>query len=914
MGANIKVGLTSSNFRQQMAEINRQLKLMSSECGVAAEQAAKFGNKSDQLAAKQKELTSKIKTETEAVKLQQDRIKAINGNIDDHKEKMAALKTKIESATKAYAEECQQSGKNSEASKKLKNDVNDLKEEYAKEEKALNSSNKELDNVTIKMNKTKTAIIDNKKALQDTEKQIKQINFDKVSDGFEKIADKSGKVYDTTKKVSAGIIGTGVASIKMSLDFDKSMAKVNSLTNQTGKDAEKMKQGVIDLSNQTGISCNDIAEQVYQAVSAGQDAGDALEFIKQNAILAKTGFTDLSSAVDISSTILNSWGLKSKDLNKTVNTLLITQDKGKTTVDELAQSMGSVSATANMYKINLQQVSAGYAALTKNGIDTNQSGTALTAMFSELGKSGTTVSEILKKKTGKSFAELMGSGKSLTDVLSIIQKEADKNHKSLGDMFSNKNAIKGAATLSNHAKDFSDALTAMNSKSDISKQKLDALQTPGAKFSKSLNEMKNTGIKLGDVMAPTISGIADSVKGLADKASQLSTNQLTTLIKGGLLIVGITGVSKAINTTSTALSNLTTGISKLNTLPDKIQKVKDFGGKLGDAGKKAAQFGKNIGGGVVTGIKTLATHIGNGAKAVGSFTVNTGKATAALIKNGIQLTISAGKWVAHKVAVGASAIATGVMKAAQAGLNVVMSMNPIGLMIIAITSLIAIVTVLYNKCSWFRNGVNSVCSSIGGLFSNMGGNIKNAWNGAISWCSDKWASFKNSSIGQGVSWIANKFGTLIDAISHPFETAFDTAKWIVKKLKGLFDFEWHLPDIELPHFSITGNFSLNPPSIPHVKVQWYAKGGIMTKPTLFGMNGNNAMVGGEAGNEAILPLSQFYDKLKSILDSRIQQPQIFYITTQTILDGEIINENVEKKVTKRISKTQNSRKFAKGSV
>ena len=92
----------------------------------------------------------------------------------------------------------------------------------------------------------------------------------------------------------------------------------------------------------------------------------------------------------------------------------------------------------------------------------------------------------------------------------------------------------------------------------------------------------------------------------------------------------------------------------------------------------------------------------------------------------------------------------------------------------------------------------------------------------------------------------------------------------IESIKGFFSgLKLELPHIKLPHFSISGTLSLNPPSVPHLNIDWYREGGIMLNPTIFGMNGSSLMAGGEAGAEAILPLSQFYDRLESILATRI---------------------------------------------
>ena len=93
-------------------------------------------------------------------------------------------------------------------------------------------------------------------------------------------------------------------------------------------------------------------------------------------------------------------------------------------------------------------------------------------------------------------------------------------------------------------------------------------------------------------------------------------------------------------------------------------------------------------------------------------------------------------------------------------------------------------------------------------------------------------------------------------------------KNINKIIKGYFNFSWSLPKIKLPHFKISGSFSINPPSVPSFGVEWYKNGGIMMHPTMFGMNGSNAMIGGEAGAEAVVPLDMLWSKLTQIISKQ----------------------------------------------
>ena len=118
--------------------------------------------------------------------------------------------------------------------------------------------------------------------------------------------------------------------------------------------------------------------------------------------------------------------------------------------------------------------------------------------------------------------------------------------------------------------------------------------------------------------------------------------------------------------------------------------------------------------------------------------------------------------------------------------------------------------------------------------------------------------------------VKSVFSGIYNTIKSWIDKAKNFVKGAIDAIKGFFSgMKISLPHIKLPHFSISGTLSLNPPSVPHLNIDWYKEGGIMLNPTIFGMNGSSLMAGGEAGAEAILPLSQFYNRLENILSSRL---------------------------------------------
>lgn len=178
---------------------------------------------------------------------------------------------------------------------------------------------------------------------------------------------------------ATAVAGAGV--VKMAWDFEDSMAKVSTIADETAVPLEELEEAILELSDKTGIAAGEIAENVYDAISAGQKTGDAVNFVRKAADLARAGFADSGDALDLLTTIMNAYKLEAEEVTNVSDTLIATQNLGKTTVAELSSSMGKIIPTANAAGVQLDQVAAGYALMTANGVATAESTTYMNSIY-----------------------------------------------------------------------------------------------------------------------------------------------------------------------------------------------------------------------------------------------------------------------------------------------------------------------------------------------------------------------------------------------------------------------------------------------------------------------------------------------------------------------------------------------------
>ena len=383
-------------------------------------------------------------------------------------------------------------------------------------------------------------------------------SYERVKKNQEKLASiaqaqqKNNEAISKTKTQLAGTLGTFAAvgaaiyagPVQKSIEFQTAMAKVGTIADQNVVPLSQMQKEIINLSNALGVNANAVAEDVYNAISAGQNTADAVGFVEKATMLAKGGFAETGQALDVLTTILNAYGKESSEAESVSNMLIQTQNRGKVTVAELSSVMGKIIPTANANNVALEQLCAGYSIMTANGIAAAETTTYMNSMLNELGKSGTTADKVLRQAAGGSFSELMAQGNSLADVLNILQTEADKSGKTLADMFGSAEAGKAALTLmANGVEGFNSEVSAMVDSTGAAQAAYEKMMdTTQAKIDKAKTALSNLAIVLGNTFLPYVTTAAEKLSGLVTKFSEWAQENpelLSTIVKVAAALAGL---------------------------------------------------------------------------------------------------------------------------------------------------------------------------------------------------------------------------------------------------------------------------------------------------------------------------------------------------------------------------------------
>lgn len=562
---NVKIGADSSQFNSAMRQMSQELRATESELKVVSENARLFGSNTDYLSAQVDLLSNRLEAQNAMLASQGEYISTLTATNEELCATQEQLVATLAELNTERQEAIAEYGAESEAVQALNATILELNAEYATLGSSIERNTSKLNSATVKMNNTQMQMDRTKASLNGVNNELATAKLDGFNNAMSKTSDVTGAVASKMMPMAMGITAVGGASAYASLKFSDSLAKLSTIADTSKVSIGSFKDQILALSNQTGESASSISESCYQAISSGMKTGNIMKFVADASKLAKAGFTDTTHSVDLLTTILNSYGMKASDVNNISNDLIRTQNLGKTTVNQLSESMGQVIPIAKESGVNIQQLSSAFVELTQRGITTAESGTIIKGMLSELTKSGSKSDLTLKKLTGEGFAGLMKSGKSVGDVLNILNQYAKANGKSMSDMFGNIRAGEGSLVFAgNSGKDFNNILAQMNKQGNDTNIAFEKISnTAGFKLHQSLTQLVNAGIKLGDTLQPAIEKIASGISKLATSMQKLSPAQMKMITNAGLMVVGFTALMKILSITTGAIATFGTGLSNL---------------------------------------------------------------------------------------------------------------------------------------------------------------------------------------------------------------------------------------------------------------------------------------------------------------------------------------------------------------
>lgn len=500
-----------SQVTQGTSEINKQMALLNAEFRRASEEISNTGTSFDKLSVTQEKLQQQLKLQTD---------------------KVSILKRELEEVSKAE-------GNNEKA---IQRKTIELKNA----ETALLKTRSQLEQVNMEVTKSNTIFGQATLAVQDFKNNAEKMNVN--------LADTIQKLQGIALAAAAAV----TAIVKMGMDFDDNFNKVKTIADSTEVSFEDLREQTLDMSRDmklANVTANDLADGLYEIISANISTADSMEVLKQSAKLAEAGFTDMKTSTDIMTTILNSYKLSVEDASYVTDQLITIQKLGKTTIDELGNDFGRVAGLAATANVPLTDMGAAIAVLTTNGIKSAESITALKAILGAVVKPTKEASDTADE-LGIRFNLAALESKGLANFLQDVQRKTSGNDEAMAKLFGSVEALNAMFILTSKEglSQFNANATEIANSTGTADAAMANLDGTGTRFKDSWNNLKTTLIECSDAFAPIVDFISLIITGLS-KVNPAILIAVTT----GMLVAKVLTVISGILPVLAATSSMAAG-------------------------------------------------------------------------------------------------------------------------------------------------------------------------------------------------------------------------------------------------------------------------------------------------------------------------------------------------------------------